>query len=314
MYFPFLRGKQYELTLVREQAPLLAKAKFIPIIEPVRNNLKPLTNSLDAVVKAGGEAIVIINPHHGEHGPHRSDISTLLTTRYSSGCITPGVLLTNTLSASSALSSVNRHLTSEITLIHRGFQDATNFVSGISPLSKIGRHVFIGDNHSMTYCSNFSGGTKVLVRSNFNKTDNSKYPKTEFFSDLHHRFGSLGYDGFGDFLTVADEYSDTGGPPWAVTIHLTFIDRANGSDMKIHHFVSTTRDTNTNAPRKFREAVRDLVKELDRPHNQIREFAAAASFRDLNARSHFPNLGFIKKLSMQHHIETLADYFDPPIG
>ena len=29
-------------------------------------------------------------------------------------------------------------------------------------------------------------------------------------------------DGFGDFLIVGDDYSDTGGPAYAVAIHLTF--------------------------------------------------------------------------------------------
>jgi hypothetical protein len=30
-------------------------------------------------------------------------------------------------------------------------------------------------------------------------------------------------DGFGDFLIVGDDYSESGGPAYAIAIHLTFI-------------------------------------------------------------------------------------------
>lgn len=39
MYHPYFRGKQYELITTRENAERLAKASFLPIIEPVRESL-----------------------------------------------------------------------------------------------------------------------------------------------------------------------------------------------------------------------------------------------------------------------------------
>lgn len=39
------------------------------------------------------------------------------------------------------------------------------------------------------------------------------------------------------------------------------------------------------------------------------ETGAIKEFRELYAQSHFPGLGYVKKLSMKHHIETLAHYF-----
>jgi hypothetical protein len=38
------------------------------------------------------------------------------------------------------------------------------------------------------------------------------------------------------------------------------------------------------------------------------ETSAVKEFRDLHAKGHFPGLGYVKKLSMNHHIETLADF------
>lgn len=47
-------------------AELLAKA-FVPVIEPVRESLGGLKKTLKTVCDAGGRAIVIVNPYHGDH-------------------------------------------------------------------------------------------------------------------------------------------------------------------------------------------------------------------------------------------------------
>ena len=67
MYYPYFRGKQYELSAIREAAGTLAKASFVPIIEPVRKPLTGLARTITAVSDAGGKAIVIVNPQHGDH-------------------------------------------------------------------------------------------------------------------------------------------------------------------------------------------------------------------------------------------------------
>jgi len=38
------------------------------------------------------------------------------------------------------------------------------------------------------------------------------------------------------------------------------------------------------------------------------QIPAVNEFRQLHANGHFPGLGYVKKLSMKHHIETLADF------
>ena len=46
-----------------------------------------------------------------------------------------------------------------------------------------------------------------------------------------------------------------------------------------------------------------------RPRSKVLETSAVKEFRMLHKQGHFPGLGYVKKLSMNHHIETLADYF-----
>lgn len=107
---------------------------------------------------------------------------------------------------------------------------------------------------------------------------------------------------------VGDAYTEGGGPAYAVAIHLTFIDRDKDDVMYIYHFVSDTKDTPTDPAGKFAQALSKLITKLDSGDSGIFEGAAIEEFRGLHAKGHFPGLGYVKKLSMKHHIETLANY------
>ena len=54
MYYPYFRGKQYDLITICENAELLAKANFVPLIEPVKEMLNGLIRAIDAVLAANG--------------------------------------------------------------------------------------------------------------------------------------------------------------------------------------------------------------------------------------------------------------------
>ncbi|WP_368752668.1 sce7725 family protein [Klebsiella pneumoniae] len=49
MYYPYFRGKQFELIAIRETAETMARAGFIPIIEPVKETLNGLEKTLKAI-------------------------------------------------------------------------------------------------------------------------------------------------------------------------------------------------------------------------------------------------------------------------
>lgn len=116
-------------------------------------------------------------------------------------------------------------------------------------------------------------------------------------------------DGFGDFLIVGDDFIEGGGPAYAVAIHLTFIDPDQDDAMQIYHFVSDRQDTPKDPAGKFGEALAKMIDTLNSGFSKILETSAVKEFRNLHERGHFPGLGYTKKLSMNHHIETLADYF-----
>jgi len=309
MYHPYLRGKQFELITVRERAPMLAAAKFVPIIEPVKESLGGLQRTLKAVCDAKGNAIVIVNPDHGVHAENGLNISRLLKTEFSTDPhILAGILLTEDMTVADAVKSCRQHDGHNLALIHTGFVDGKGLADALGQATTKIKHIFF-EQCGLLYRKHFAGAHRILLKDGFERRRNRDHPPVEPFSDLHVTFPELGMEGFGDFLIVGDEFTEGGGPAYAVAIHLTFIDPTKDDAMFIYHFVSDSHDDPTDPAGKFAEALKAMMRKLTEPNNHIFESTAIQEFRELHKREHFPGLGYIKKLSMKHHIETLNDYF-----
>ena len=307
MYYPYFRGKQFELITIRETANLLAESNFVPIIEPVRADRRQLERTLEAMRDAEAATIVIVNPHYGR--ADSAEIGDLVEDFVESGT-SPGILLRSETSLQQAVDLYEGDADREPTLIHDGFRDGRALAEALGDdVVKEMRHVFIDSSVGRIYRRHFPGAIRVLVRDGFKRrTRNRDHPPVEQFSDLHITHGDEGMTGFGDFLVVGDDYSDGGGPAYTVAIHLTFIDRDQEDEMFIYHFLSHRQDTMADPAGKFGEALEAMIKKLDEPDSKVLETSAVQEFRRLYQDDHFPGLGYVKKLSMKHHLETLADY------
>lgn len=310
MYHPYFRGKQFELITIRETAALMAESGFVPIIEPVREALKGLERALTEICKAEGKAIVIVNPYHGDHAEDGASITALLEASFlGKGGIMAGILLRSGMGIDDALACYEKHKAHSPTFIHAGFTEAKTLAETLGDRLVETSHVFFEKHCHKLYRKHFKGAAKrVLLQDGFQRRRNADHPAVESFSDLHVTYEEEGMDGFGDFLIVGDEYTEGGGPAYAVAIHLTFIDPDADQVMYIYHFVSTTKDTPTDPAGKFAQALDKLMKKLDSGTSHLFESTAIKEFRDLHQKGHFPGLGSVKKLSMNHHIETLADF------
>jgi hypothetical protein len=310
MYHPYFRGKQYELITVREMARVLKKAGFRPIIEPVRNTLGGLQKALDAVIEVGGRAIVIVNPHHGDLSGAGETLTELLKGKFLElPGISAGILLKQNMTADAALECYQTHSAHSPVFIHTDFPEAKALVDKLGAPTKNQCHIFFDRYCGKLYQKHFKGAERVLLKDGFQRKRNRDYALVEPFSDLHATFEDEGMDGFGDFLIVGDDFSESGGPAYAVAIHLTFIDPDQDNSMLIYHFKSERQDTPQDPAGKFAEALAEMMQTLNSPHSKVLETQAVQEFRALHKQGHFPGLGYVKKLSMNHHIETLADFF-----
>ncbi|MCA7959286.1 ATP-binding protein [Burkholderia multivorans] len=311
MYHPYFRGKQFELITIREMAKVLAQNNFVPVIEPVRESLGGLKKTLSAVCDADGRAIVIVNPYHGDHQEDGASITGLLQEEFKAAKnISAGILLRSDMTVDEVMACYGQHVDHQPVLIHAGFTEPKALAAALEADMPRLTNVFIEEHAKLLYRKHFDQSTRILVRDGFKRQRNADYLPMEEFSDLHVTYGDLGMTGFGDFLIVGDVYSEGGGPAYAVAIHLTFIDPDKDNVMYIYHFVSDTKDTPTDPAGKFGQALAKLIAKLDSGTSHVLETEAIREFRDFHAKGHFPGLGYVKKLSMKHHIETLANYLD----
>ena len=251
---------------------------------------------------------MIVNPSHGHFAQASEKIALLLEDFSSYSLILAGILLKEDTTIDEVLTY--RQLPTQFkALIHAGFSEGKQLASRLAGDIDKFQNVFIDGRNSKLYQKHFSDGVNpVLIRDGFERRRNRDHPEIEFFSDLHATYKLEGMIGFGDFLVVGDGYTESGGPAYAIAIHLTFIDNDRDEEMHIHHFKSDRQDTPTDPAGKFAEALTKLIQTIDSSSSKFYESSALREFRQLHERRHFPGLGYVKKLSMNHHIKTIADY------
>ena len=74
MYYPYVRGKQFELILLRDNAKLLAENNIHPIIEPVKKDFRALIRAITKMEEHKVNYTVIVNPQVGIEPVQMKDI------------------------------------------------------------------------------------------------------------------------------------------------------------------------------------------------------------------------------------------------
>ncbi len=266
MYYPFIRGKQFELVMLRDMAPRIFKWRFVPIIEPVRGNFPALRRAITELVDNNCRFILIANPCVGELKDNDSALceevfKSDLLQHYANYSV--GVNLTEKDSLADAEGYFEEQ-NKPIAVIHNGFSDAKGLFALIKVKQPaITEHIFV--KHNLLYRRHFKGVKRVLVEDGFTIRNNRDYPPEEPFSGLYLTYQEMTYDAFGDFLIVGSEYRDGGGPAYAIAIHLTYADPKADDAIVIKHYISDQVDTPRDPAGKFLEALGKLVNDVKKP-------------------------------------------------
>ncbi|GAB3092610.1 sce7725 family protein [Lysobacter terrae] len=305
-YFPYFRGKQYELICLRENGALIAKSGFTPIIEPVKEGVGGLLRTIDSLKKDQARFLVIANPSVGHHAPALPDEFVKEVNAAMDGYALGGWVFQ--IQEFDDLPTLGKwlQLSPGMAVLHQGTMPAKDVVEIVRNESAPNRIHLFGDNCSPRYRGVFSSNEKVLLVDGFKRKKNAEYPDVEMFSELPVTYREQGANGFGDYLIVGSEYSEGGGAAYAVAIHITYADPEDDGVVYVRHFKSDTNDTPTDPAGKFREALGKLVAHCEQPGSKIPLTAAIKEFQRLHQYGHFPGLGYVKKLSMQHHLEMMG--------
>lgn len=306
-YYPYFRGKQYELICIRENAELIAGQRFIPILEPVREQARGLERAMTALKDANAGFLVVANPSVGAHTEELGNEVGAAISAAMVGYSSAGWLFQ--VRSPADIESLNDWIddNSLPSIFHSGYTDGKVLAAIIAETGSVPAHHIFASNCSRAYRRQFNSENRILIADGFKKQKNADYLDNELFSELNISYEDQDMTGFGDYLIVGNEYSESGGPAYAVAIHITYLDPDNDNGIYVRHFVSDDNDSPTDPAGKFRQAVAKLAIAVLADDSKIKRTTALEEFILLYRSGHFPGLGYVKKLSMQHHLELLAD-------
>jgi len=307
MYFPFFRGRQYELLALRELANRrLISSSVIPVIEPVKL-IPAFDSSLKAFNDTGLSVALILNPSVGDLTDAPDTIKQLFNRIGTDTTAIPSLLLGE--SARSVLNELSDKNISTLNVL--AVMDSRDHLRDYQVL-------FDNEKPKYTLCPDERqirravSQNKVLFEDKFNKQNrNADYPDDEFFSDDHLFYKDDNYIGFGDYSIIGNEYVDSGFAPYAVAIHIVYFSGDNS--LRIRHFISDSNDDISDVAGKFYEAVTKLAQWYN--DGQERQITTGLSIllEHYNNRT-YPGLPTLKKLSIMHHLELMGKYLDRGFG
>lgn len=302
MFFPYFRGRQYELLALKELAQKGLISKYvIPVVEPIK--ISPtLKNTIQAFEKADLNLAMILNPAVGDFAD--SDASSLVEIKKDSKNIIPAVIFNE--SAEETFNNLEELAIEKNTVL--SVLNNPDYVDYFKEIYSDDdpAYVLLPDERRMRRAVKEN---KVLFEDKFNKqSKNSDYLKCEDepFSEDHLFFRDEGYKGFGDYSIVGDNYEEGGFSPRAVAIHIVYL--SDDNELRIHHFVSDSNYDITDVAGKFGEAVKKLLDWYNKGHQERQITSALSTLLDYANKGYYPGLPTIKKLSIMHHLELINKY------
>lgn len=306
MYFPYLRGRQFELIALRELAEgNCINEKVIPIIEPIKPS-STLLKTLQAFAENDKEIAVVFNPSVGAFSKEikemRAEDSKVANELYELLLNNDKIIKAYFMSKARSKrlkADVNKEKYMIINLTRDSLDDFLEVYDESLP-----RYTLIPDDRAFR---RIIPDTKILFEDNFNKqTRNIDYLEKpdEFFSDTHLFFQNESYVGFSDYSVVGEEFNESGFAPVAVAIHIVYF--GDKKEIRIHHFVSDSNDGIEDPGGKFGEALEKLVYWCD--ENNVKSTLGLQGFYECFNSGKYPGLGTVKKLSIMHHLELVSDF------
>ena len=306
MYLPFLRGKLYELKAIKEYIEEGYGKEYghhiMPIIEPVKKDMRPLLSCVEAMEKAEMPFAVVLNSRTGDFQRATFDVRALWG-KVQGVQWAPAFEVNGNANVETIEAAIGEY----------GFKNVMLVFFSIVELDdeKVRRLV---SNGAVKYIAAMNLTQRISIAEDLRelgkdliniedcfpeKTPNNAYrenldePFSDTFSYYKTRFD---FFGFSDFTALAKNFKEGGVLPQVVAIHMTY--RKSERVIYVHHFLSESRNGSNNIREEFREANEKMAPFFaDKPStlavNQISSMG-------------YPGLGAIKKYSIKNHFELMS--------
>ncbi|MCH4123600.1 MAG: sce7725 family protein [Levilactobacillus sp.] len=298
IYFPYFRGRQYDLLALKNIAQQhVLPPNIIPIIEPVRD-IRALPQTVAAFVEHDQPLVVIANPTVSDYALTQQKLYDWRPYATNPHLIVGHVLTPTTIPEHLTAAPnhrtllVARQYDELVAADQAGWLTAPTYLL-VPPEARI---------------------RQLLDRPSVSLFDHAWVPEHDrsyadivdgFFSDDWAMAALDGYQGISDYTIGGAHYSEHGYPARAVTLHLTYF---AGDQLRIHRFVSDDRTDFRHPKEKFFQAVAKLAQWLPKQTVAV-QTPAAQTLAAYHEQHHFPGLGVVKRLSLEHHLQIMAAYF-----
>lgn len=303
MYYPYLRGKQFELLALRDFANSASGVNdnVFPIIEPVRSTFNGIRLAIPILRKGNVRFAIVLNPQVGDL--ENDDETVWKELQDFHGDFSPAFIVNR--NANRILTRIQEDSLSDVILIcPPEAVDVDETLESLAANEAI-RAIVIGDKfkrlkHKMAR----SGKDVVVMYDNFiPKAKNSAYASgaEELFSEDYYYYQADGYQGIADYTVLPSVFTEGGRLPSAIAIHLTY---DKDESIYVRHFVSDSNDGTANIQGKFAEAAQkainffDALGVCDNAINMLKYYYNNGDY---------PGLGMLKKISILHHLELVSN-------
>ena len=304
MYFPYLRGKQFELIALREFAIQYPNTEqIIPIIEPVKSTFNGLTTAARIMFEQNLRFALVLNPADGDFKRITKDIlSEISILSENMEKWIPTFLYQN--NGETILSAIQDQELNNVMVIFKNGIDISDSILNFLSHSQI-QYIVNGDPNSRITMRRLS----LLENKRIIRLDNcfAEQPRNvdylnipeDKFTEQHRFYSDDHFYGISDYTALPKDFIDGGMLPYAVAIHMTY--EKNQDEIYVRHFVSDTNDDQSNIQRKFFEAATKL-KYFFTDRTKTTAINELITLLDDEKN---PGLGVIKKLSIKNHIELM---------
>ena len=311
MYYPYLRGKQFELLALREfSSEFKNNHTIVPIIEPVKKQVNGLNAAALSMIKNGMKFAVILNPSDGDyrHTGIDNDILMSLTalTDDRDNWIPAYIYKHN---GKTLLDHAKQNNLLNLMIIFPSGADV-NDEELMEFLSKDEVAFVVSGNLSNNRSARGRllrlGKALISLEDRFNERPrNADYANEvdEIFSEDFAYYKNDGLAGFADYTPMAKDFIEGGMLPYAIAIHLTY--QKSDDQIFVHHFVSDNNFDQSNIRGKFHEAAVKIAPFFN--NNGLYHTSAVDELiRRAESDDGYPGLGYIKKLSVKNHLELIT--------
>ncbi|WP_086314399.1 hypothetical protein A5821_001966 [Enterococcus sp. 7F3_DIV0205] len=284
MYYPYFRGKQFDLlalTSLLENDYL--SSQIIPIIEPVKNS-NTLKKCINLFQKEDHPFYLIQNPQAGDFLTEEG-LLYLNSLPLDKAVIIEQPI--ETLSEESQLFVIN-NATPALQSDWQENQAKVLIPKEFRLLKKV-------------------KGKKIISQDPFTRLPKSSFYQEcsdEFFSDIHLTFQKSGFVGFSDFSIDSRIYYEHSYPSRILSLHLVYFENDH---LRIHHFLSS-EELPTQKDKFF-----ELMKEVEEWKNVLCGDHVTLGLEllfEAISKDKFPGMGVMRKAAVMHHMELMSRYLD----